>query len=193
MQAFAKDVAEKMENSANPSKDPLEPLDAMDAHTSLISADEVIFPDENVERPYTRYGYKISKMNFLVPENTVSEVIQNPNIFSLPTSPSWIEGLINIRGNIIPVMNIGKLLKHANGEKLTNILVLDKADNKSAIAIMISNLPVSLEIGDSNTTASQYPDVINNFIENGFNQNNTDWVEFNPQDLFKKLADKESI
>ena len=57
MQAFAKEVAEKMENSATPSK---EPLDAMGAHTSLFSADEIMFPDENIERPYTRYGYKIS-------------------------------------------------------------------------------------------------------------------------------------
>ena len=190
MQAFAKEVAEKMENSAAPSK---EPLDAMGTHTPLFSADEIIFPDESIERPYTRYGYKISNMNFLVPEKTTSEIIQNHNIFSLPKSPSWIEGLINIRGNIIPVMNIGKLVKQANSEKLTSILVLDKADNKSAIAIMINDLPVSLEIGESNTAASGYPEVLNDFIENGFNQNNIDWIEFNPQELFKKLANKENI
>lgn len=188
MQAFAKDVAEKLENSATSSK---EPIDAIGSNTPLFSADEIIFPDENIERPYTRYGYKISAMNFLVPENTVSEVIQNPNIFSLPNSPSWIEGLINIRGNIIPVMNIGNYLKNTNGEKLNNILVLDKADNKDAIAIMISDLPASLEIGESNKATNEYPEAINDFIENGFNQNNTNWVEFNPQKLFKKLADKE--
>ena len=188
MQAFAKDVAEKLQSSATSSK---EPLDAMGSHAPLFSADEIIFPDENIERPYTRYGYKISTMNFLVPESTVSEVIQNPNIFSLPNSPSWIEGLINIRGNIIPVMNIDKYLKSTNGEKLTNILVLDKADNKAAIAIMISDLPTSLEIGESNNATNEYPEALNDFIKNGFNQNNTDWVEFNPQELFVKLADKE--
>lgn len=189
MQAFAKDVAEKLQSSATSSK---EPLDAMGSHAPLFSADEIIFPDENIERPYTRYGYKISTMNFLVPESTVSEVIQNPNIFSLPNSPLWIEGLINIRGNIIPVMNIDKYLKSTNGEKLTNILVLDKADNKAAIAIMISDLPTSLEIGESNKASNEYPEALNDFIKNGFNQNNTDWVEFNPQELFEKLADKEN-
>ena len=164
MQAFAKEAAEKMENSTTPSK---EPLDVMGSHTSLFSADEIIFPDESIERPYTRYGYNISNMNFLIPEKTVSEIIQDPNIFSLPNSPVWIEGLINIRGNILPVMNIGKLLKQANTEKLSSILILDKADNKSAIAIMINDLPVSLEIGESNAAASDYPDVLNEFIENG--------------------------
>lgn len=190
MQAFAKEAAEKMENSAAPSK---EPLDVMGAHAPLFSADEIIFPDESIERPYTRYGYKISNMNFLIPEQTVSEIIQEPNIFSLPNSPVWIEGLINIRGNILPVMNIGKLLKQANTNKLSSILILDKADNKSSIAIMINDLPISLEIGESNTAASGYPEELNEFIENGFNQNNIDWIEFNPQELFEKLANKESI
>ncbi|MCW8900543.1 MAG: chemotaxis protein CheW [Gammaproteobacteria bacterium] len=187
MQAFANDVAEKMNDSVKSDK---ESLDMMDNHGPLFSAGEIIFPDESIDRPYTRYGYKISNMNFLVPEQTVSEVIQNPKIFSLPNSPAWIEGLINIRGNIIPVMNIDKLLKNLSGDKLKSILVLNKTDSKTAIAILISDLPISLEIGESKTTASEYPEILRDYINDGFNQNNVDWIEFNPQDLFKKLANK---
>lgn len=190
MQAFANDVAEKVDNSANSNK---ESLDMKDNNGPVFSPDEIIFSGEPIDRPYTRYGYKVSELNFLVPEQMVSEVIQNPNIFSLPNSPSWIEGLINIRGNIIPVMNIDKLLKNYQGEKLTSILVLTKTDNKSAIAIMISDLPVSLEIGESNTSTNEYPEILHDYIKDGFNQNNADWIEFNPQELFKKLADKVDI
>ncbi len=187
MQAFANNDTDKMEKSVDLNKDSIE---LMDNHAPLFSTDEIIFPDDNVERPYTRYGYKVSKMNFLVPEKTVSEVIQNPNIFFLPNSPAWIEGLINIRGNIIPVMNIDKLLKNLKSEKLTTVLVLNKSDKETTIAIMISDLPVSLELSDTKTKINDYPDVLHDFIDNGFNQNNTDWIEFNPQKLFKKMAGK---
>ena len=118
-------------------------LEIMENDVPLFSSEEIIFPDESVERPYTRYGYKISDMNFLVPEGTVSEVLQNQNIFMLPNSPVWIEGLINIRGNIIPVMNMGKILKSVKKEKLTNILVLNKSDNTATIALLMSEVPVS--------------------------------------------------
>jgi|LGOV01.1.fsa_nt_gb purine-binding chemotaxis protein CheW len=189
MEAFAKNVTSDMENIESTDKDE---IDGLPSNAPLFSSDEIIFPDENTERAYTRYGYQISYMNFLVPEGTVCEVIQNPKIFSLPNAPSWIEGLLNIRGNIIPVMNVGKYLKNGNKEKFTNILVLDKSDNENAIAVMISDLPVSLEISDSKTSTTNYSDDLLEFISAGFKQNGIDWIEFDPQKLFKRLAGKES-
>ena len=189
MEAFAKKVTSDMENTESKED---EKINGADINAPLFPTDEIIFPDENAERAYTRYGYQISNMNFLVPENTVSEVIQNPNIFSLPNSPSWIEGLINIRGNIIPVMNIGKYLKSHSKERLANILVLDKSDNENAIAIMIKDLPISLEINDSKTSSDKYPEELLEFTDSGFKQNNEDWVEFNPQKLFKTLSGKDN-
>lgn len=187
MQAFANEMAEKLADSASLDK---KTLGGMDDNTSLFSADEIIFPDDSLERPYTRYGYTIGDLNFLIPESTVSEVIQSPSIFNLPNSPSWIEGLINIRGNIIPIMNVAKLLKASNSDTAENILIIEKTDSNSAIGIMINDLPVSLEIGESKATTNQYPDILLDYIKDGFNQNNADWIEFEPQELFKKLADK---
>lgn len=178
MQAVANDTEENKE------------LEAIEDIAPLFSNDEIIFPDETTERPYTRYGYKISDFNFLVPEGTVSEVLQNTNVFMLPNSPSWIEGLINIRGNIIPVMNVNKILKSSNKDIETNILVLDIDDSTSAIAILINELPVSLEHNDSKTNTDTYPDMLREFINDGFRQNDADWIEFNPKQFFKKMAEK---
>jgi len=178
MQVFAENTGNK------------EPLDLKDEHASLFSNGEIIFPDENAERPYTRYGYKISDMNFLVPEEIVSEVIQEAKVFNLPNCPSWLEGLVNIRGNIIPVMNMDKLLKKSNYDKSTTLLVLNNIDEKQSIAIIITELPISLEYNESKTKINSYPDILHEYISSGFNQNNYDWVEFNPQKLFEKLAKK---
>jgi len=176
MQAFASDTEEKIISELKEQPSP------------LFSDSEIIFPDDNVERPYTRYGYTISNMNFLVPEDTVSEIIQDTNIFDLPNSPPWIEGLINLRGNIIPVMNLDKFLKSFNNNKATKILVLNNSDEKKSIAIIINELPVSLELNESKTTTSNYPSELQEFISNGFSQNKRDWIEFEPQKLFKTLA-----
>ena len=179
MQAFAKDTEEK---SSKDNKDEI---------TSLFVENEIIFPDENIERTYTRYGYKISNMQFLVPEKVVSEVVQSPNIFSLPNSPIWIEGMVNIRGNIVPVMNISKLLKENTPDKLSNVLVLNSSNNDPSIALMISDLPISLEVNNSKASViKNIPDILHDFVEAGFNQNELDWIEFNPKKLFKKLANK---
>jgi chemotaxis signal transduction protein len=181
MQAFANNIDEKLSTKDK------------DDSGSLFSSDEVIFPDQTIERPYTRYGYTTAKMNFLVPEHMVSEVIQSPNIFNLPNSPSWIEGLINVRGNIIPVMNIEKFSKEISSDQLGNVLVLNKSINEPAIAVIIDDLPSALEINDSETSIRHYPSTLQNFINNGFSQNNLDWIELDIQALFKSLANKEKI
>lgn len=185
MQAFANNVTEEMDEKGKSN-----PLDSIQASNSLFSSDEIIFPDSEIDRPFVRYGYKIADMNFLVPEDIVSEVIQMPNIFNLPNSPAWIEGLINIRGNIIPVMNVSKFLNNSKTDKRKNILVLNKSDSNSTIAIIINGLPVSLEHNDSKTTVAKYSESLLDYIDEGFRQNNADWVEFNPQKLFKTLANK---
>ena len=179
MQAFAKETEDKLSEINK------------DESTSLFVGNEIIFPDENIERTYTRYGYKISNLQFLVPEKVVSEVIQSPNIYSLPNSPIWIEGMLNIRGNIVPVMNVGKLLKENNPERLTNVLVLNSSNNAPSIALMISGLPISLEVNNSKQSASKnIPDLLQEFVTEGFNQNDLDWFEFEPKKLFRNLANK---
>ena len=178
MQAFAKESEDEISES---NKDEL---------TTLFPENEIIFPDENIERAYTRYGYKISNMHFLVPEKVVSEVIQSPNIYNLPNSPIWIEGMINIRGNITPVMNVSKLLKESNPEKLTNVLVLNSINNDPSIALMILDLPISLEVNSKASVLKNIPDLMREFVTEGFSQNELDWIEFDPKKLFKKLANK---
>ena len=176
MQAFAENTGDNLT------------VNNKDEDLPLFSSNEIIFPDENIQRPYTRYGYNISDMNFLVPEKMVSEVIQSPNIFNLPNSSSWIEGLINVRGNIVPVMNIGKLLQEITPHKTNVILILISKDNEPSIGIMINDLPVSLEVNESKTNTKGSHKLLEEFTRGGFSQNDLDWLEFNPQDLFQKLA-----
>lgn len=191
MQAFANNVTENMDSSEEAKNNS---FTSLDTSAPLFPTDEFIFPDENSERTFTRYGYKISSMNFLIPEGTISEVIQSPNIFDLPNTPVWIEGLINIRGNIIPVMNINNFLNNSiassNIKKVANILVLNKTDDNSTIAIIIDDLPISLESDESKSIPFNYPDKLQDYIENGINSNSINWLEFDPQKLFKKLANK---
>lgn len=188
MQAISNELTAKTQSHMSSEKDFIEDINN---YSSLFPSDEIIFADEKFERPFTRYGYKVSDMNFLVPKNTISEVIHNPCIFDLPNAPSWIEGLVNIRGNIIPVMNMGKLLNNNESEKHTSIILISKPDYKISVAILISELPVSLEFNKSISHAENYPELLTNYIDDGFTQNNIDWVEFNPEKLFKKLANKD--
>lgn len=55
-------------------------------------------------------GFNIGKAPFGVDILMVQEIIRMVPITSVPNSPNFIEGVINLRGNIIPVIDLRKRL-----------------------------------------------------------------------------------
>jgi purine-binding chemotaxis protein CheW len=46
-----------------------------------------------------------------VPINQVQEIVRVGSITTVPNSPSYMEGVINLRGKVLPVLNLRKRLK----------------------------------------------------------------------------------
>lgn len=55
-------------------------------------------------------GFVIGRELFGVPILMMQEIIRGAPITSIPDSPDFIEGVINLRGNIIPVIDLRKRL-----------------------------------------------------------------------------------
>ncbi len=58
---------------------------------------------------------------------SVKEIIRPPEIVRVPRAPSYVEGVINIRGDILPVINLRRKLNLPAGEKddRSRIVVVD--------------------------------------------------------------------
>jgi purine-binding chemotaxis protein CheW len=53
-------------------------------------------------------GFRIGKENFGVPIAIVREIVRMMEITVVPDAPSYIEGVINLRGKVIPVVDLRK-------------------------------------------------------------------------------------
>lgn len=58
-------------------------------------------------------GFIVAEELFGVDILMVQEIIKDASITAIPDSPDFIEGVINLRGNIIPVIQLRKRLKLA--------------------------------------------------------------------------------
>lgn len=73
-------------------------------------------------------GFTIGKELFGVDILMVQEIIRAAPITPVPNSPDFVEGVINLRGNILPVIDLRKRLNLYTGavnQKDTWILILD--------------------------------------------------------------------
>jgi len=69
------------------------------------------YDDTEKERLAQLVGFKIGRELFGVNILMVREIIRETEITAIPDSPDFIEGVINLRGDIIPVIDLRKRLK----------------------------------------------------------------------------------
>lgn len=134
-----------------------------------------------------RYGVRVGDLRILLPENTVSEVLDRSNIFPIPNTAAWFEGLINLRGNVVPVFDIRSLFGTVPvaGERQM-LLVIDKGEN--ALGIAIDGLPVPAPDSAPLGQRPLLPGVLEKFTASVFEQDDRLWLEVDVPGLVGSLS-----
>ncbi len=81
----------------------------------------------NIKRKNTFLSFRIGKETFAVSVQKVLEVLERQHITEVPNVPDYVEGVINFRGKIIPVIDtrLKFNLPKRTGDKKYVIIVFD--------------------------------------------------------------------
>jgi len=75
-------------------------------------------------------GIRVGKEEFLLSISVVNEIVMLPVITYVPNSPKSVEGVINLRGTILPVINLRKMMGLHKGEvSSTTRIIICKDEN----------------------------------------------------------------
>lgn len=162
---------------------------AFDPDESLLSSDEILYQEPEDGGPKIRYGYRTGSTRFLVPEGTVSELLHSSKIYHLPNAPGWIVGLINLHGNVIPVVDVASYVgDEVSRLQKSNVLAIGR--NEAAIGILIDGLPEAIKESEIVTGMSAVPEKLEGYVKAGLYSDGYNWYEFEIYELFQKLASK---
>ncbi|SHI43742.1 purine-binding chemotaxis protein CheW [Clostridium cavendishii DSM 21758] len=80
--------------------------------------------------------FRLGDEQFAVETSRVQSIADMMKVTTVPNSPSHIEGLINLRGSIISLMDINLLLNvsHGNNDK-TNVIILKVEDELVGVSV----------------------------------------------------------
>ena len=175
---------------SNKNMSPEKEGDAFVPDESMLSPDDILFQEAEDGGPKIRYGYRTGSMRFLVPEGMVSELLHSSKIYHLPNAPRWVVGLINMHGNVIPVMDVasyvGDEISHLNKSKILAI-----GQNETAIGILIDGLPEAIKESEIVTTGmSGVPEILDGYVKAGLYSDGYNWYEFEVYKLFQRIASK---
>jgi purine-binding chemotaxis protein CheW len=72
-------------------------------------------------------GFQVGRETYGVPITSLHEIVRVPEITAVPDAPEYMEGVINLRGKIVSVIDLRKRLgeKKVSGNRRNRILVIE--------------------------------------------------------------------
>ncbi len=134
-----------------------------------------------------RYGYRIADYRFLVGNNVRSEVLFEQNIYALPLSDRFVSGVVNLRGNLVVVFDLNRLLSNSNSSS-RNVLIL--GESAGEIGILVDEIPRAVYVSDKEAHLHAIPDFLDGYVREGISQDGLDWLEFDCHSFFKDYASR---
>lgn len=140
-----------------------------------------------VLRQRVRYGFRIGELGFLIGADTVSEVVEQATVYPVPQTPPWLAGIVNLRGNLVPVFDLQRCLEFkVDHQEKRYLLVLDKGDD--AIGLFIENLPQLMNANHKLAHPPPLPAVLRGHVAMVYGEDKIIWVEFDHRGFFQSLA-----
>jgi len=75
-----------------------------------------------------------------IPIENVVEIITNPSITSLPMVPPFVEGIINLRGQIVPIIDIRQIMNKPENEDTSISCVIILEIGSISIGILVDTV-----------------------------------------------------
>jgi len=92
-----------------------------------------------VRREWTGLAFELGEKQYLAPQTDISEVLEVPSLTRVPRARPWLMGVANVRGDLLPVIDLGRLM----GSKETHI-----TDNSRVVVFSDDEVPAGFLVDD---------------------------------------------
>lgn len=130
---------------------------------------------------HLRYGINVCEQNLLFDKAILCEATINKNVYPIPNVPSWLNGMINLRGNIIPVFTLDGFLAKDRETNINHKVVFVIGEGSSAVGVLINKLPTAVEIDEEKINAvpapADTPEIFSDCVNVAYEVDGKFWLE----------------
>ena len=103
-------------------------------------------------------GFRIGRETFGVPINLVHEIVRVPEITAVPDAPDYVEGVINLRGKIVSIVDLRKRFgeREITRHKKNRILVAELEGKMVGLIVDAASEVLKIPPSDIDTPPNIY-------------------------------------
>ena len=102
-----------------------------------------------MEKELHLVGFRVGRETFGVPIGMVREIVRVPEITAVPNAADFIEGVINLRGKIVPVVDLRKRFKDAAPESGRKCRILVAEVDGQSVGLIVNSASEVLKLPPS--------------------------------------------
>lgn len=106
-------------------------------------------------------GFLLNENEYIIPILKVQEIIKIPQITKIPGVPYYVEGVTNLRGRVIPVLNLKRILNLAEETQGNKVVVI--STGKITFGVLVDNITGVVNIDENNVEPAE------EFLQHGDN------------------------
>jgi chemotaxis signal transduction protein len=138
-----------------------------------------------------RYGFRIGVCRFVHDVSLAVELTELPHCYDLPNSSVWFCGLVNLRGNLVPALDLKSLLGGGGSAGDRQMLLVIGSGERTA-ALVIDGTPDHISIDEgSRVEQPQYvPEILQDHLLGAHEFAGEIWYQVDYEGLFEALAQR---
>lgn len=157
------------------------------------AADARLGTDEGVKQT-VRYGFRAASIGLLLAHSAGAELVAQGAVAPIPNGPVWLLGLMNLRGNLVPIvdlqtaLDVGTTDEAASSRRASVPLVLVFGKGERAIGVQIDAAPQALKSLSPVTQTPPLPERLSAHVGEGYVEDQSFWIEFRHESFFEALV-----
>ena len=139
-----------------------------------------------VAETWSGIGFRMGEHRFVAPMSEVTELLRVPAYTRLPNVKPWILGVSNIRGRLIPILDLNAFFSYPSSEPIRSrrILVIEQNEQSDGLVIdSVEGMPY-FPVEGFDESIPDLPDSIRPFITGQYVKEKRIWSRFSLKELY---------
>ncbi len=140
---------------------------------------------DEVHERWAGIGFRLGGWRLVASMGDVVEILTYPQLSPVPRTKAWVRGIANVRGNLLPIMDLSGFLEQRSAAltRLSRVLVVQKAGVTSGL--LVDEVLGMRQFDDEERVAvpGGVGETLRPYVSGAYRRDDGDWLVFSIQAL----------